>query len=172
MSAFELDALSPESRFRAVVSAYEARLGRYALRVCGDEGWAADAVQETFLRLLGADWATVRPKLAEWLFAVCRSRCVDRLRKEGRMRRLGVGEEGLPDRGISPAERAERNEREAMVLAAVASLPSREREVVRLKFQEGMSYREIAGVTGVTESHVGVLIHRGMGLLRRRLAGG
>ncbi len=38
-------------------------------------------------------------------------------------------------------------------------LPEREREVVRLKFQERLSYKEIADVTGHSVSHVGVMIH-------------
>lgn len=163
---------SAEARVMAAVSAYEARLGRYARRLCGDDGWAADAVQETFLRLCRADWAVVEPKLSVWLFTVCRSRVVDRLRKEGRMERLNDPGATLVDAGSeSPARAAERNERDGRLRSAVDGLPAREREAVRLKFEEGMDYRRIGEVIGVSEGHVGVLIHRGLATLRRRLAG-
>jgi RNA polymerase sigma-70 factor (ECF subfamily) len=145
-------------------------LGRYALRLCRDEGWAADAVQETFLRLCRADWGAVEGRLAEWLFTVCRSRVFDRLRKEGRMSCLGEADARLAASGADPAGEAERRERGGRVLAAAARLPEREREAVRLKFQEGLDYRQIARVIGATENHVGVLIHRGVATLRRQLA--
>jgi RNA polymerase sigma-70 factor (ECF subfamily) len=41
--------------------------------------------------------------------------------------------------------------------------------VLRLRFQEGLSYKEIAGVMQLTVSHVGVLIHNGLKSLRARL---
>ena len=53
---------------------------------------------------------------------------------------------------------------------ALGTLPAKEREVIHLKFREGMSYREISAVTGHSLSHVGVLIHTGMKRLRGRLA--
>jgi RNA polymerase sigma-70 factor (ECF subfamily) len=56
-------------------------------------------------------------------------------------------------------------------LAAVSTLSAPVQEVLRLKFSHGLSYREIAEVTGLTVSHVGVRIHEGMTILRRRLAG-
>ena len=52
---------------------------------------------------------------------------------------------------------------------ALATLPPRTQEVLRLRFQEGLSYKEIAGVMQLTVSHVGVLIHNGLKSLRARL---
>ena len=160
-----------QARVFAAVSEFEMRLLRYALRLCGDEGWAADAVQETFLRLCQADWEAVEGRLAEWLFTVCRSRVFDRLRKEGRMKRMGESEERLVSASVTePLDEMERRERGQSVRAAVSRLPEREREAVRLKFQEGMDYHQIARVIGATENHVGVLIHRGIAALRKALA--
>jgi RNA polymerase sigma-70 factor (ECF subfamily) len=44
-------------------------------------------------------------------------------------------------------------------LELLRSLPANQQEVVRLKFQSGLSYREIASVTGMSVSNVGYLIH-------------
>ena len=52
---------------------------------------------------------------------------------------------------------------------AIEALPGPEREVLQLKFQQGLSYREIAGVTGHSVSNVGFLIHTGLKSLRGRL---
>jgi RNA polymerase sigma-70 factor (ECF subfamily) len=48
------------------------------------------------------------------------------------------------------------------------ALPENQREVVRLKFQNGMSYKEIATVTELTVSNVGFLIHTALATLRMR----
>jgi RNA polymerase sigma-70 factor (ECF subfamily) len=53
---------------------------------------------------------------------------------------------------------------------ALDTLPGKEREVIHLKFREGLSYRQIAEITGFSLSHVGVLIHTGVKRLRVRLA--
>jgi len=55
------------------------------------------------------------------------------------------------------------------VLRAMSGLSDAQQECLRLKFQHGFSYREIAGVTGMTVSSVGVQIHLGIKQLRERL---
>jgi RNA polymerase sigma factor (sigma-70 family) len=50
------------------------------------------------------------------------------------------------------------------------TLPARQQEVLRLKFQGGFSYRQIGDVTGLTVSHVGVIIHTTVKALREQLA--
>ena len=52
----------------------------------------------------------------------------------------------------------------------VIQLKPAEREVIRLKFQESMSYQEISAVTGHSVSYVGVLIHQAVEKLRQWMA--
>ena len=154
---------------RAAVAQYEAPLIRYALRFSGDLETARDIVQDTFLKLCRAYRPEVEPHLAQWLYTVCRNRAVDLCRKEGRMTHVHsevaemAGERDAPH---APAERAEAYGR---VLALLATLPARQQEVIRLKFQEGLSYKEIAAITRLTANHVGVIIHEGIKTLRARL---
>jgi RNA polymerase sigma factor (sigma-70 family) len=54
-------------------------------------------------------------------------------------------------------------------LAAVAELPLAQQEVLRLRFQEELSYREISAITNHSPSNVGFLIHAGIRQIRRRL---
>ena len=58
------------------------------------------------------------------------------------------------------------------LLSAVAGLPPRQQEAVRLRFQGGLSYEDIAGVMETSKSNVGVLLHVAMKTLRERLADG
>ena len=67
------------------VTQYERPLLAYVRRLFGDEHRGFDVVQDAFLQLLKQVRAEVEPRLAPWLFAVCRRRVVDILRKENRM---------------------------------------------------------------------------------------
>ena len=158
---------------RAAVGRYESPLTLYAARLLGDADRARDIVQETFLRLCVQDRAQVEPHLAEWLFTVCRNRALDVLRKERRMTRLSEDQLQLrasPDPG--PPEQAERRDDVDRVLGLLETLPPGQREVIRLKFQNGFSYREISRISGQSVSNVGYLIHVGLKTLRAQLADG
>jgi RNA polymerase sigma-70 factor (ECF subfamily) len=50
-------------------------------------------------------------------------------------------------------------------------LPKNQQEVIRLKFQHGLSYKEISTVTNLSVTNVGFLIHTGLKVLRERFGG-
>jgi RNA polymerase sigma-70 factor (ECF subfamily) len=148
---------------------YERPLLAYAARLTGDAERARDVVQETFLRLC----ARGEPESAEWLYTVCRNLALDVRRKERPM--VTTSEGAVLDRASGepgPDGEAERRDSVSRVLRVLAGLPENQREVLRLKFQHGLSYREIAGVTELSVSNVGFLIHRGLKSLRERLVPG
>ncbi len=70
----------------------------------------------------------------------------------------------------SPDQLAERRDAARHVLRLLDDLPPNQQEVIRLKFQNSLSYREISTVTGLSVSNVGYLIHIGLKTIRRRLA--
>jgi RNA polymerase sigma factor (sigma-70 family) len=158
---------------RRAVERYEGPLTLYAARLLGDADAARDVVQETFLRLCTQDRRAIDARLAEWLFTVCRNRALDVLRKESRMTPLS---EEHVQRCLSPApdpaDQAERRELTASVLDLMDALPMNQREVIRLKFQNGFSYQEISRISGHSVSNVGFLIHAGMKTLRGLLFDG
>lgn len=163
---------SVPERAAALAPAHAAALQRYAESICHNPDWARDAVQDTFLYLLRHPEAPPAGAERPWLFRVCRSRVIDRWRKEGRM----ISAQGLPTGlapvadGPDPARAAELSETAARLLALVDTLPPIQREVVRLRFQADLSYREIADVTAKSVNHVGVLLHEALTTLRRRVS--
>jgi RNA polymerase sigma-70 factor (ECF subfamily) len=155
---------------RGVLLRYEGDLLRYAQRIVGDEDHARDVVQETFLKLWRNDRAELDGHLVEWLYTVCRNQAVDVRRKEQRMQTMT--EESLAVQECAepaPGTLAERSDSAAQVLGLMERLPANQQEVIRLKFQGGLSYREISRITGLTVSHVGVLIHTGLKNIRVKL---
>jgi RNA polymerase sigma-70 factor (ECF subfamily) len=158
---------------RSAVERFEGPLTLYATRLLGDAESARDVVQDTFLRLCGQSRDELDSRLAEWLFTVCRNRALDVLRKESRMTQLS--EEQVQVRTSDdpgPPDIIEARESTTLVLGLLESLPKNQREVIRLKFQNGFSYQEIARISGHSVGNVGYLIHVGLKTIRGQLADG
>jgi RNA polymerase sigma-70 factor (ECF subfamily) len=158
---------TPDSRW--VVDAldrYERPLIRYAKWLLGDAEMARDVVQETFLRLCREDAARVEGHLAPWLFTVCRNLALDTREKAARSTPLEQAE--VP---VVYDLDEEHDTRKALgrILDVLETLPRKQREVVYLKFQGGLSYKEIAAVTALSTSNVGFLLHRAVHAIRSHL---
>jgi RNA polymerase sigma-70 factor (ECF subfamily) len=171
----------------AAVDQFEVPLTQYASRLLsGDIDRARDVVQDTFLRLWTADRSSVNGHLGQWLYRVCRNRALDVRRKESRMTALGdeqLETTAAAQRGASRSRHNRMDEDHdatnpphdlpgAAVMALLETLNDTQQEALRLKFQGGLSYKEIAAVMDITSNHVGVLIHHAIRALRERLAAG
>ncbi|MCG3127521.1 MAG: RNA polymerase sigma factor YlaC [Phycisphaerae bacterium] len=167
----------------ALVARWQGPLLSYARRVTGDAERAREVVQDTFVRFVRERAAADREQsapaenhAAAWLFAVCRRRAIDVRRKERRMKAVGVIEADELTRpggtAESPPEAVERRDTGEQVRALLAGLPERQQEVLRLKFQAGLSYKDIATVTKLSASNVGFLIHTAIRALRARMGEG
>lgn len=156
---------------RAALVRHEKQLVAYAAHLVGDPDRGRDIVQEAFARLCTQDRSRVEPHLTEWLYRVCRNLAIDIRRKQRRMSLLSEEQAGaLGSDGPEPGYAAERDDSYSAVLKAMGMLPKNQQEVIRLKFQHGMSYKEISSVTQLTVTNVGFLIHTGLKTLRERLA--
>jgi RNA polymerase sigma factor (sigma-70 family) len=149
----------------------QAPLTRYAARLLGDADRARDVVQDTFVKLMARDPASVDGYAVEWLFTVCRHRALDILRKEGRMKRFEEGQaERVTTTDPRPGRLLEQAETQAAILQLINRLPPNQQEVVRLKFQNGFSYKEISRITALSVTNVGFLIHTAVTRLRAEFA--
>ena len=80
------------------------------------------------------------------------------------------GQAAVCDTPPSQAVAMEEQETQSAILRVLARLPDNQQEVVRLKFQENLSYRDISEVTGLSVSNVGYLLHVALKTLRQQLA--
>ena len=156
---------------RAALDRYEGPLVAYATRLTGDLEVGRDAVQDTFMRLWTAKRADLEDHLAQWLYTVCRNRALDLRAKEQRhkqaprlvLRQSSNGHHHAP----SPAAEHETRDR---VAAAIDSLPPDQQEPLRLKFEHGLTYREIAAVLDVSAATVSNRIAAALAAVRDQLA--
>ena len=163
----------PESREHFIEQAmadYESPLIGYAATILHDTDRARDVVQDTFVRLCQQDIEKVRTNLKSWLFTVCRNRALDVLRKNKHTQPLEeVRWKKVAGPGLQPDEQADFDERLARVMKLLNRLSDKQREVILLKFQQGLSYQEIQKVTGLTSGNIGFLIHTGLKRIREIL---
>lgn len=149
---------------------HEGPLIRYAAGITGNLDLARDVVQDTFLRLCVARRGDMEDHLAAWLYTVCRNRALDVRKKEGRMEPLREdAAAACADGGASPSSVAARNETHDLLLETLNTLPADQREAFRLKFQDGLTYREIGQVMGKSLGSVSTLITTALNTMRHRL---
>jgi RNA polymerase sigma-70 factor (ECF subfamily) len=155
---------------REALDRFERPLVRYAARFTGDLELARDVVQDAFVKLCREDPAKLNGRLAPWLYTVCRNRALDVRKKEGRMQALKQYEaEARPDAAPGPGRRAIAREEHALVLEAVAALPANQQEAFRLKFEHGLTYRDISRVMNMPLSTVNYTIAQALTAVRARL---
>lgn len=146
---------------------YRQPLARYAARVVGDAHRAQDIVQDVFVQLCKVKPASIQGHETAWLYRICRNRALDVHRKEQRMTPTAAIETECSEVGnTDPALATERRDMSQHLLQLLAKLPANQQEVVRLKIEHDLKYREIAEVTGLSVSNVGYLLHHALQSLR------
>ena len=148
-------------------AALESPLLSYALRLIGQRSVAEDLVQEAFMRL-HAQFEEVREP-RRWLYRTVHNLALNERRKTQRIVPLDLPskDENQPasepaDPQPLPDEQIARMEGIGLVRLSLDSLDPRSRELVRLKFHEGLSYKEMSARTGLAVGHVGYLLHHAL----------
>ena len=163
--------------FMALYDRYFNRVYNYVRYRCYDPQVADDITAQSFLKALSRI-STYNPDKAPfgaWLFAIVRNLVSDYYRHEKKYNLVDIEDveyivQPQENRGIE--ESAEQREEKMKMLQALDKLPTRQRDLIALKFGSEMTNREIAQLAGLTEQNVGVLVHRGIKTLRKHLEEG
>ena len=145
---------------------------RYRVR---DRGTADDLASQTFLKALDrlSTFDPRRSEIGPWMLGIARNVVRDHLRAGRRWGWLPLGllaDRPSPD--PTPEQCAIGDEERQRLLAALGGLSDRERDILGLKFAGGLRNQAIAGLIGLSDSHVAVIVYRAIGKLRARLGGG
>ncbi|HEY3323117.1 MAG TPA: sigma-70 family RNA polymerase sigma factor [Planctomycetota bacterium] len=170
-----------------LVDEYFSRLHAYVrMRVPAQD--CDDVVAEILLRAIQRR-EQLRGEAAPWLFAIARSQVAEHYRKKEPAMRLedtstssdppasvplapcgrGVRGEGAGAEA-TPLEQLEKAEFCARLQRQIAVLPEIERDVIALKFTDGLSNTQIAELLGITPNHLGVLLHRALTKLKHAMS--
>ena len=154
---------------RTLFDRYLSVLTRIMARGMATQAETGDLVQKTFLQLHRArhDFK-VGAKLRPWLMTIAMNVKRQHLRSLSRRREdsLVLDDHSAPATAPYDPEVTERRQR---VRLALATLSDNMREVIELHWFEGLSFPEVAKITGASLSAVKVRAHRAYAKLRERL---
>ena len=161
----------PEQSFEEIVAAHQEMVWRLARRLLAWPEDVDDVVQEVFLRVLrNLGQFRGESRVESWLWRITVNTC--RSWQRGRAVRLRLVHRAAEQGGFVGAAAAEvllDREEARRVREAVAALPQKYREVVVLRYLEGLAVKEVAEVLGLTPTAVGVRLSRAREKLRRKL---
>ena len=158
-----------EQAFNDLVGRHSGRLLAVARRLLGSQADAEDAVQRAFMRCFtGA--RTYRPEwaVATWLYRILTNVCVDEMRRRAASSRRDVAHAARRSTvrdGSPPEQRID-------LQRALARVPGEARVLLALRYVDGLSYREMARIRGITVNTVKSQLARGKSILRSALARG
>jgi len=151
------------SSFDQVLRQREAQVLRTAFRILGNWADAEDVAQEVFLRLHRRGLVFANDAAAGgWLYRVTVNLCLDRTRS----RRPSQELPDVPSRERSAEAAVLMEEKKQRLMAALATLPTKERAAVVLREIEGLSTVEVAAALGSSEVTVRSQISKALGRLR------
>jgi len=107
--------------------------------------------------------------LSSWLFAIARSRAIDRLRAASAAKRTRAEDLTLVQAAAQPDEMTEAAERRRLVREAMAKLTPAQRTALELAFYEGLSHSQIAARLGEPLGTIKTRIRQAMLVLRQAL---
>ena len=156
-------------------TALESLLLGYALRYTGELAQAEDVVQEAFMKLHVQFESVEKPR--PWLYRTVHNLALNQRRAAGKTVSLepSSGNENssateAADPAPLPDEQIIRIEGIGQVRLSLETLDDRSRELVKLKFNDELSYRDIAARTGLTTGNVGFILHHALKTIANELA--
>lgn len=183
-----------EKAFAHILDVLFAPMLRVAMRHVDSRATAEDIVQETWLAALrGIDRFEGRSSIKTWLFNILRNIARTRGRRDARMRPFseldgaadesadapvrtsapGVGERAQAALWMrsadDPQESALSAELATHIERAIATLPKRQQEIIRLRDVEGWTAEEVCNVMEISQTNQRVLLHRARDRVRNQL---
>ncbi|MGA2021726.1 MAG: sigma-70 family RNA polymerase sigma factor [Candidatus Sulfotelmatobacter sp.] len=163
---------SPEIEVVELFEELRDRLLRYLLVLGLSAHDGEEIIQESFLLLFQhLQRGKSRQNLRGWMFRVARNMALkQRAANQLRLRRIVEFDETLPeqhvDRNPNPEEQLRSRQRQARLLAVVGALPEQDQSCLWLR-AEGLRYREIAQVLGISLGSVAASLARSLAKLGR-----
>ena len=162
--------------FNTLVVAYQHQVFNLAFRIMGDEASASDATQEAFISAYKHMGSFRGNSFKSWIYRIVTNACYDELRR--RKRRPASSLEGLvedsdtemefdvPDESMGPEAQVEQGELGEVIQAGILTLPEDQRMALVLSDVQGLSYDEIAAITGANLGTVKSRLSRARAKLR------
>jgi len=164
----------PSDEFTQIYNDNYNFLLRIAKNIVGDLSRANDIVHDSMLKLYKhKDYPSIKDGVRPWLCVTCKTTALKVIKKDKRLvfqespGDLELAEHSSPLESILNIE--DKTENKKMLAGALATLKPREREIIKLRYNKKMKYKEIAKTLGISEGNVGFIISVTMSYLKGKL---
>lgn len=165
-------AQADRAAFGILYRRYLDRVYGYCFYLLGDHHDAEDVTERSFLAALGAidRFRDEGASFRAWLFRIAHNELANALRSRGRRATTRLDAVAEPEGGEDPAGALDRADDARRVRHALEALSEERRQVIVLRFVDGLSAAEIGEVLGRSEGAIRVLQHRALRELATLLA--
>ena len=160
--------------FTAFYQKFLPKVFKYVSYRVSDQFLAEDITSSVFEKALTKfdQYDEEKAALSTWVFSIARNTLIDHFRANARERNVPLeAAEEKPSEWLSPEQQAENSEECHILHGCLKKLTAPEQEIVSLKFSAEMTNRQIAGMLGLSESNVGVILYRAVRKLRKDFEG-
>ncbi len=168
-----------EAALEELIARYGRQLYGFLCRQTGSRDRADEAYQEVFLKVVrGAKKYKSKSRFAAWLFTIARNVCIDMARRDKHRETVPLDDppdegrayiETVPHSGPDPEENTRAAELACLLEESLSSLSEEQREVFLLRERAGLSFKEIADMTGAPLNTVKTRMHYALNNLRKSL---
>jgi len=157
-----------EQFLKQLVETQSGNLTRYLYHRTRNLEVSREIVQEAFFRLTHVKRQPECERAIPWLYSVCRNLAIDYQRKQSKwvINGFEIIDHYCASNDPDPLKSAIQTETMQMLKSCIDHLPERHREVMILKFESGLSYKEISEITQLSVSNVGFIIHQSVARVR------
>jgi len=176
-----LETLTPELLTRAqngdhavvgdLYGRYHVNIFRYLYYRLGDVHAAEDLTSEVFVRMMRSlpGYQIKNVPFEAWLFQIARNLAIDHYRKYNQREQLSLEDDMLADRIDEPDRSLERNLTSDLLLKALAKLGDVQRDVIVLRFVNGLPIAQVAQTLHRSENAIKAMQRRALAALRETL---
>ena len=131
--------------FGELCGRYYSAMAAIAYSILGDHQLAEDSAQETFARaLVNIKKLKNQEKFAQWLASICRNVAKDMLSERSKTSKNET----------FSRTKQETNESHVQINSAIENLPTSMKELVVLRYYDGLSYEKISNVLGISKASI------------------
>lgn len=164
----------PSGDLEVIFRQHHSQVFAAAFRLTGSSQDAEDVLQTVFLRLLRRqDEVDLSPSPVSYLHRAAVNASLDLMRARVRSRKIALDELDVPlENGgpeASPQRRQEDRETRLVLRQALAQLTPKSAEIFSLRFLQDLSNREIARTLGMSQTAVGVALHRARNQVKKEM---
>lgn len=150
------------------------KIFRYISYKVSDTHLAEDLTSAVFEKALTGfkSYRSEKAKFSTWIFRIARNTLIDYFRVSGKQKTIPLEEiDNEPKSGDTPEQAFLEKEESQILRQCISKLSPKEQEIISLKFGAEMNNRQIAGLLGLTDSNVGVILYRAVRKLRDDFTG-